>query len=914
MKKGRKIIRFKEPKQNTRSLFAQTLFSNDSDQFNIEQMMTNISNPVNSDASISTDDDELEAELLRLEGNTASSVKPVQPRNDKKKLPPGVNMDLLQLDFNKILNDDEISDVDEDDETEPSEDLLAELHSLLPEQNDSGNQNSKIFTEIAKVQDNKIDCLTDSLRQSELPLVSRDVHNTLEGEDENKIETVIAKRIADYDAAIARCDDNTRRQRLQRQRKILDKFNAKIKNNEKVDADELPPIPASHMKVNVGSNHNLPISVGINPISVKSERQHSHPTHADIQIFDQLSISSLTSHDECNVKSDKSFQNSAESGNELIEHSPSTAPELLITSKIDTADHDVSNNKRKSTESSLNASLAEVSTPSENVSTSLPKIFPQLSLQSTDRESINPINVEKEEQLICLNMPNNSELKDALIKTRDEFGRKMMEAKNQSDASKYRRLTRILKQYDKAIISCEKGICYDFSSLPEPYGYPPLPVSKIISPPALSNLTQAGQSDTNDLILKYKRMAIQYKNQGNLIAAKQYLIKAKTLEQQNRPQNILKSTSLEKETQKPNAQTSFATRYNSLQNGLEQQLIKLNAIESISYLVAKHPSLSAKTAMWINLIKQCSEHGYAAPFPKYHLEECEIVGCDIPENQLCITIKSLPTDMYNPTSYFFKISVPLPTFEKQQILDSKRLTENKFVFEINRRDTRLRRGLARREIKFQLVRRPSLLNWNERIEGTGSVKMSVLEEHSVHSCSVNLLSGRKNVLLIECLLQVRYPLNKQVPSKESFIFIDEWTMGENASLNKMPTISNLLRKSLDVKSMPCESLKLLDHRSHLIQDKIMTLKNSSTNEVAVKTLNELQRRLDELTTYKNDIISNLKLNGKEAIQQHLSNLKSITVKLKNDKLKCEKVSDESGVNQVQKNIDLIEEEIDVFSR
>lgn len=50
-------------------------------------------------------------------------------------------------------------------------------------------------------------------------------------------------------------------------------------------------------------------------------------------------------------------------------------------------------------------------------------------------------------------------------------------ANNEGQDTKIRRMGRIVKQYEEAIVANKKGAKYDYEELPAPPGYPPLPLT-----------------------------------------------------------------------------------------------------------------------------------------------------------------------------------------------------------------------------------------------------------------------------------------------------------------------------------------------------------------------------------------------------------------------------------------------------
>ena len=82
-------------------------------------------------------------------------------------------------------------------------------------------------------------------------------------------------------------------------------------------------------------------------------------------------------------------------------------------------------------------------------------------------------------------IPVPTTLLEGLQQRLDKYKEGVTKAEQEGNSSKARRMKRVLAQFEEAIAACKSGKPYDYSELPAPPGYPPLP------PPGARRLPQA---------------------------------------------------------------------------------------------------------------------------------------------------------------------------------------------------------------------------------------------------------------------------------------------------------------------------------------------------------------------------------------------------------------------------------------
>lgn len=109
---------------------------------------------------------------------------------------------------------------------------------------------------------------------------------------------------------------------------------------------------------------------------------------------------------------------------------------------------------------------------------SLP-VTPSTSTQNIEQvaQAVRTVRVTQDEDVARLfDAPTSaSSVMEALEQRLEKYKSTMDSATAEGNASKARRLGRIVKQYENAIKAATKGLDFDFDSLPCPPGYPPIP-------------------------------------------------------------------------------------------------------------------------------------------------------------------------------------------------------------------------------------------------------------------------------------------------------------------------------------------------------------------------------------------------------------------------------------------------------
>ena len=83
-----------------------------------------------------------------------------------------------------------------------------------------------------------------------------------------------------------------------------------------------------------------------------------------------------------------------------------------------------------------------------------------------------------DEELVDDSIPKPKTVLEALDQRLAKYKQGMDNAKAKNEASKARRMGRIVKQYEEAIKNTKQGKPVSYVELPTPPGYPPIPVNK----------------------------------------------------------------------------------------------------------------------------------------------------------------------------------------------------------------------------------------------------------------------------------------------------------------------------------------------------------------------------------------------------------------------------------------------------
>ena len=103
--------------------------------------------------------------------------------------------------------------------------------------------------------------------------------------------------------------------------------------------------------------------------------------------------------------------------------------------------------------------------------------FKSASIKSTSSAASNVVE-DEDEELVDDSIPRPKTVLEALEQRLAKYKQGMDSAKAKNEASKARRMGRIVKQYEEAIKNTKQGKPVSYAELPTPPGYPPIPVNR----------------------------------------------------------------------------------------------------------------------------------------------------------------------------------------------------------------------------------------------------------------------------------------------------------------------------------------------------------------------------------------------------------------------------------------------------
>ncbi|NWS95498.1 C2D1B protein, partial [Mionectes macconnelli] len=411
-------------------------------EFNPEEMLLG--------AEEGGDDGDLEAELAAL---TGAKVKEGKSKPKGKTPLPMDHIEKMAAECMKDLNEDEEEDADDED-LEKDTDLLAELQEVLGEEGETGScEDELIATEPspAETEDeqpelqSQVGVSSTFLTTSSLPAVTSELQQTLE------------RRIADYRTAISNAreaGEGAKIRRYERGLKTLETMLAAVKKGKKINEEEMPPPVAtgksSYISQATGAE---PESSGDSPedkagCAADDEQQSSPEAGCPVPTDPQRSstremllrrqkeykLAALKAKQQGDLERAKEYMRAGKKFNVVLEALDSGQP-------IDLQNMPPSPQGK----ACLKETFSEAS------------VLISLSVSFQD----------------SLQQPKT--VLEALQQRLDKYRAAAAQARASGDERKGRMHDRIAKQYQDAIRAHKAGRKVNFSELPVPPGFPPLP-------------------------------------------------------------------------------------------------------------------------------------------------------------------------------------------------------------------------------------------------------------------------------------------------------------------------------------------------------------------------------------------------------------------------------------------------------
>jgi len=755
------------------------------------------------------DDESLEAELAALQG------RPVQKKKPKKKEEKLMSLDEIQALASSSLRDID-DDEDMDDEDLDDEDLLDELHELVPNEEDTES-----------------DAVPVKNLQSPPKVQSANV--------ETGMVKLLAERRDLYLQAIVNAKSEgaqSKVRRYERGTKELEKLLKDAKAGKTVKEDDIPP----------------PVFVK-GAVSSPSEPTQVQVSHDNTEKASEL-VEKPVMKDEpveaAPVESQRDTMATDSSKNETLKLLTTRRDEYKVAALAKKKEGDMAGAKHyfavfKQFEPVINAlekgedvDLSKLPPPpSQNeakVDSQAPSIPPVSQPQaSAAGDTSAPTKSASSEP-----PPPPSNVLEALQQRLEKYESAANQAKEEGNGSKARRMGRIVKQYQDAMRDYKKGKSVNYDELPCPPGYAPIPVPggsqqqpQDATPVALETAAVAtpvsvpqqhekaevevkagsgqpasrNQKELQFLLTRqkeFKMAALQAKKDGNIENAKDYLRKAKGMDemivaaQSGLRVDITTVPSLKKPSVAAedsvgvqsvaiaedwtNVLSSDAAElYGRLETALKLQ-IKTSKNNSNHYKLlgdlsaAKNfETLHKGSQQDLDTLTMSKLHGN--PVPKFHYEmksfpivkshpelsdsECEItiVRCiNIP-----LPSGYQPKDMYSYVVYEFPFPNDSPQTGSSNVVKNTINPEfnQSFKVSIDRKSRALQRVLRRQPVSFKLMYQRGFLK-SDKALGQANLKLENFSNRSmIHEC-VDLMDtdrGRKTVGgKIEVILKIREPL------------------------------------------------------------------------------------------------------------------------------------------------------------
>ena len=138
-------------------------------------------------------------------------------------------------------------------------------------------------------------------------------------------------------------------------------------------------------------------------------------------------------------------------------------------------------------------------TPKYNIDISsygapVPKPRPPQTTATSPQSSVSsqPQAADDDESAVDSSIPTPKTPLEALTQRLDKYKEGMKNAQDKGESSRVRRTSRIIKQYEEAIKMTRAGKPYDYTELPSPPGFPPIPTRGGSKPPAVSRPPAVG--------------------------------------------------------------------------------------------------------------------------------------------------------------------------------------------------------------------------------------------------------------------------------------------------------------------------------------------------------------------------------------------------------------------------------------
>ncbi|KAM6262057.1 coiled-coil and C2 domain-containing protein 1B [Porphyrio hochstetteri] len=419
------------------------------------------------------DDGDLEAELAAITGEEVKEGK----SKPKGKTPlPMDHIEKMAAECMKDLNEDEEED---DEDLEKDTDLLAELQEVLEVEGGTGSCEDEMTAVEPPTPEPETEQPELQPQTTSLPAVTSELQQTIE------------KRIADYRTAISNAresGESAKIRRYERGLKTLETMLAAVKRGKKINEEEMPP-PVATGK----SSSQLPPATGVEQensgdsvtvlpqIKVQSVAEDEQKTFHEAG--QHLESESLQGHAASSPSVETDLQNSSIRAMLLMRQKEYKLAALKAKQQgdLEKAKEYMKAGKKfnivlEALDSGQPIDLQNMPpSPQDleslgNVQDALKQKVPAPVGSSQDPRTPEP---QTQEASASLQQPKT--VLEALQQRLEKYKSAAAQAKASGDHRKGRMHERIAKQYQDAIRAHKAGTKVNFSELPVPPGFPPLP-------------------------------------------------------------------------------------------------------------------------------------------------------------------------------------------------------------------------------------------------------------------------------------------------------------------------------------------------------------------------------------------------------------------------------------------------------
>ncbi|UJR21607.1 hypothetical protein I4U23_024689 [Adineta vaga] len=561
-----------------------------------------------------------------------------------------------------------------------------------------------------------------------------------------------------------------------------------------------------------------------------------------------------------------------------------------------------------------------------------------------------------------LKAPEPHTVMEALQQRHEELTKRGEEAATKGDSSKARRMERLSKQYEEAIDATRKGRTYDYNELPDLPGFAPIPVqqstaqssgsvsSSSTAKPAPSNIqtrqqrpgpqaaltssTSTRKSQQAQILRlkqeKFYKLAAQAKQQGDTETAKKFLIAYKGLDQMiaaaeaglpidmsqvpKLPDDDNNDLVTDDDLTQDLAHADRDTIFRRLQDDLlkqiqlcarnEQIYAKMEEANSLKH-AKEYRNLEQRCAQDLEKLRQCFQHGLKPPLFHYERRQMNIIQSnnDLGENDIEVNIIrgiNLPVPSGSSSSSletYVVVEFPYPTETPQTARTrhavgstNAEYSESIYKFYIKRNDAKFKRLMSRKELKLGVFYKAGFLR-SDRPLGIASMKLAELEQTCTIHESVDLYESEHKKKIegkLEVKLRIREALGQ---SKASDILPQRWLVidsfqdlpqsHKSSSTSSRSTVieqnHRQQRRShqhqpvvVPVSTTP-QSVQVLNYEASRLQQQIEQLQDRLTSE----QLHQLQTKLREIEDQSERLVQSLRTGGKHAVNEHIRGLEEL---------------------------------------